>query len=343
MHVWQLFAAFERLQKSRLAQQNHVQKEDLARFALDAVDPVERLNIELHARECQKCRKKVEESQVFSASLQALRQSQLQITGKDRRSEVRYEVTEPAIITASRADDFEPFECSVMDVSEFGLHVRGPREMYRGTDVRVRVENAVAFGTIRYSRRVSEGAFDSGIEIEQVIIGSDSAQQRNRTRTATVTPSPPVPRQPVEILLVEDNPADVKLTLHALRKRNLSNQIEVARDGEEALDYLFCRGKFSQRSFEQAPRLVLLDLKLPKVDGLQVLRQLKTDARTKAIPVIVMTSSKEDRDLVESYQLGVNSYIQKPVDFDKFQQVVEQLELYWLVVNQAPPADAFKK
>lgn len=145
----------------------------------------------------------------------------------------------------------------------------------------------------------------------------------------------------VEILLVEDNPADVELTLHALRKEKLTNTIHVARDGEEALDFLFCRGAYDQRSFDSPPRLVVLDLKLPKVDGLQVLRQIKSDARTRAIAVAVLTSSKEDRDMVESYQLGVNSYIQKPVDFDQFRETIKQLGLYWLVVNQAPPVAAF--
>lgn len=133
----------------------------------------------------------------------------------------------------------------------------------------------------------------------------------------------------------------MELTLHALRKEKLTNTIHVARDGEEALDFLFCRGAYEQRSFEHAPRLVVLDLKLPKIDGLQVLRQIKADPRTRAIAVAILTSSKEDRDLVESYQLGVNSYIQKPVDFDQFRETVKQLGLYWLVVNEAPPASAF--
>jgi two-component system, response regulator len=147
----------------------------------------------------------------------------------------------------------------------------------------------------------------------------------------------------VEILLVEDNPKDVELTLHALRKENLCNHIHVARDGEEALDFLFCRGAYSNRSLDQPPRLVILDLKLPKVDGLEVLRAIKHDVHTQAIPVTVLTSSKEDRDLVESYKLGVNSYIQKPVDFNQFRETVKQLGLYWLVVNQRPPVSAFSK
>jgi two-component system, response regulator len=144
-----------------------------------------------------------------------------------------------------------------------------------------------------------------------------------------------------EILLVEDNPRDVELTLHALRKENLSNCIRVARDGEEALDCLFCRGTPSHKAFNKSPKLIVLDLKLPKIDGLEVLRAIKTDPRTQAIPVAILTSSKEDRDLVESYRLGVNSYIQKPVDFDQFKETVKQLGLYWLVVNQPPPSLSF--
>jgi CheY-like chemotaxis protein len=147
----------------------------------------------------------------------------------------------------------------------------------------------------------------------------------------------------VEILLVEDNPKDVELTLHALRKENLSNSIHVVRDGEEALDFLFCRGSYSDRSFDSPPKLVVLDLKLPKINGLEVLRSIKNDVRTRAIPVTILTSSNEDRDLVEGYKLGVNSYIQKPVDFNQFRDTVKQLGLYWLVVNQSPPSGAFSK
>jgi CheY-like chemotaxis protein len=145
-----------------------------------------------------------------------------------------------------------------------------------------------------------------------------------------------------DILLVEDKEADVKLTLHALRLNHLANRIHVARDGEEALDFLFCRGTYAERDERPQPHLVLLDLKLPKVDGLQVLREVKSDPRTKPLPVVILTSSKEERDLVASYQLGVNSYIQKPVDLDQFRETVKHLGLYWLVTNQPPPPNAFR-
>ncbi|OGQ82033.1 MAG: two-component system response regulator [Deltaproteobacteria bacterium RIFCSPLOWO2_12_FULL_60_19] len=140
----------------------------------------------------------------------------------------------------------------------------------------------------------------------------------------------------IEILLVEDNPNDVELTLHALSENRLSNHIEVVRDGEEALEFIFGTGAHSHRSMDHGPKVILLDLKLPKVDGLEVLRRLKSDLRTKTIPVVILTSSREERDIVESYKLGVNSYIVKPVDFEQFTEAVRNLGLYWLLLNQPP-------
>ena len=140
----------------------------------------------------------------------------------------------------------------------------------------------------------------------------------------------------VDILLVEDNPNDLELALRALKKHNLANNVIVARDGAEALDFIFGTGSYADRQIEKIPKVVLLDLKLPKVDGLEVLRRIKADERTKAIPVVVLTSSQEERDVVDSYKLGVNSYIVKPVDFDQFIDSVSKLGLYWLVCNKPP-------
>jgi two-component system response regulator len=143
--------------------------------------------------------------------------------------------------------------------------------------------------------------------------------------------------QPLEVLLVEDDPDDVELALHSLSEAHITNSIQVASDGEEALDYIYSRGAHAGR--DRPPlRLILLDLKLPKIDGLQVLRQIKADPLTKNIPVVIMTSSKEERDLVSGYQLGANSYIQKPVDFEQFQKIVRETGFYWLVVNRPPPS-----
>jgi len=143
----------------------------------------------------------------------------------------------------------------------------------------------------------------------------------------------------IEILLVEDNQDDMELALHALRKENMANNIQVARDGEEALEFMFCNGAHADRSFDNPPRLILLDLKLPKIDGLEVLKKLKEDPRTRAIPVVILTSSKEERDLVQGYGLGANSYIQKPVDFEQFRETVKNVGLYWLVINQPVPSN----
>jgi CheY-like chemotaxis protein len=140
----------------------------------------------------------------------------------------------------------------------------------------------------------------------------------------------------IEILLVEDNPYDAELALRSLKNNHLANRVIVVRDGEEALDFIFARGAFSDRRVEDIPRVILLDLKLPKVDGLEVLKAVKNDPRTRFIPVVVLTSSKEEKDIVESYQLGANSYIVKPVDFDKFIEAVNSLGLYWLLLNQSP-------
>lgn len=139
------------------------------------------------------------------------------------------------------------------------------------------------------------------------------------------------------ILLVEDNPDDQKLTVRALKKNNITNEIAIAEDGAQALDYLFGRGQFAGRDAGKPPALILLDLKLPKVDGLSVLAQLRADARTKMVPVVVLTSSAEEQDLVKSYQLGANSYVRKPVDFLEFVDAARQLGVYWLILNEQPP------
>jgi CheY-like chemotaxis protein len=140
----------------------------------------------------------------------------------------------------------------------------------------------------------------------------------------------------IEILYIEDNPNDIELTLHAFKKNHLANDILIARDGEEALDFLFGKERDGDGDLNHIPRVILLDLKLPKVDGLEVLKTVKTDPRTKAIPVVVLTSSREEKDIIESYRLGVNSYIVKPVDFEKFLEAVKTLGLYWLLINQPP-------
>ena len=144
----------------------------------------------------------------------------------------------------------------------------------------------------------------------------------------------------VEILLVEDSPTDLKLALRALKKANLANRIHIARDGAEAIEFIFCEGAFSDRKIEDGPKVILLDLKLPKVDGLDVLKRLKGDPRTMKIPVVVLTSSKEQSDVVKSYQLGVNSYIVKPVDFESFAKAVQDIGLYWLLLNHPPKLES---
>jgi CheY-like chemotaxis protein len=140
----------------------------------------------------------------------------------------------------------------------------------------------------------------------------------------------------IEILLVEDNQDDLDMTLRALRKANLANRIQIASDGVEALDFIFCQGVHSKRKIENGPKVILLDLKLPKIDGLEVVKRIKSDPRTKAIPVVMLTSSKEQKDVIESYRLGVNSYIVKPVNFEGFAAAVQELGMYWLLLNQAP-------
>jgi two-component system, response regulator len=142
----------------------------------------------------------------------------------------------------------------------------------------------------------------------------------------------------VDILMVEDNPNDEELTLHELRKYHLANRIHVVRDGQEALDYVFCTGRYANRQITDQPSVILLDIKLPYVDGLEVLRRVKQDERTRTVPVVMLTSSREERDLVESYRLGVNSYIVKPVDFDQFKESARTLGMYWLLLNRPPKA-----
>jgi CheY-like chemotaxis protein len=140
----------------------------------------------------------------------------------------------------------------------------------------------------------------------------------------------------IEILLVEDNPTDLELALRVFKKHRIANRIEIARDGEEALDFLFGEGAHAGRGGIQMPKVILLDLKLPKIGGIEVLRRIKSDPRTRSIPIVVLTSSREEKDLLESYQLGVNSYIVKPVDFDQFSDCLKDIGMYWLLSNASP-------
>lgn len=140
----------------------------------------------------------------------------------------------------------------------------------------------------------------------------------------------------VEILLVEDNPNDAELTIRALNKHNLGNNLVHVNDGAEALDFIFARGEYSGNKIENTPKVILLDIKMPKVDGLEVLKQIKSDDRTKKIPIVMMTSSKEEQDVIKSYSYGVNSYVVKPVEFEEFAKAVADLGLYWLITNQSP-------
>ncbi len=146
----------------------------------------------------------------------------------------------------------------------------------------------------------------------------------------------------VEILLVDDSPEDVELTTRALRRNKIVNDIQVAEDGAEALDFLFCRGAHGDRTFSNPPKLVLLDLKLPKVDGLGVLQAIRADERTKSIPVVILTSSKQQEDVIRGYKLGVNAFVQKPVDFEQFGEAIRQIGMFWMLINQAPPREVFE-
>ena len=140
----------------------------------------------------------------------------------------------------------------------------------------------------------------------------------------------------IEIILVEDNPYDVEMTLMALKQHNLANNVHVLHDGAEALDFIFCTGQYASRDKSCCPKVILLDLKLPKIDGIEILRRIRTDERTRMTPVVVLTSSNEERDKIDAYKLGVNSYIVKPVDFDQFIKAVEEIGLYWLLLNKPP-------
>ena len=150
------------------------------------------------------------------------------------------------------------------------------------------------------------------------------------------------PNRDIDILLVENDSSDAELTIHTLRKNNLANSIQVVEDGEEALDFLFCRSRYEDRSILDRPKVILLDLKLPKIEGLEVLRALKNDVATKAIPVVILTSSREPKDLLVGYRLGASAYVQKPVDFDQFRQTIREIGLFWILLNQAPPIEAFE-
>lgn len=300
MRIWELLAAFERQGGSAGAGGDHIHPAALERFALNHGDAEERSRIENHIGECKQCRDSLEESHQFAKRLQAVRTITPLPGEQDRRQDIRYEIIEPAVITVTRPPEFVPADGLVMEVSRSGLRLSVQRMLDKGSEVRVVLGQAVVFGKVQYSREREDSSFDIGIEIEQVVL----AGQRRKT---------------VYILLVEDNSGDARLTQTMLESVSVPYQLAVASDGAQALEKLL-------DTAHPRPDLVLLDLNLPKVSGFEVLRRIRSEPSLCTLSVAVLSGSTAPPDVKLARELGVETYLEKPQEFEHYMNLSSRIE-----------------
>jgi CheY-like chemotaxis protein len=293
----------------------HPEAEDLEQLALDKTLAEDRVKIELHLHECDACRESFEEARLVADRLKELLRTQ----GRhDQRKSVRYKVRESAIVTRCNPPDFVPLIGQVLDVSTTGLRLRIPSAIHRGAQVQVQVEKAVVFGTIRYCQEASRNAYDVGLAIDQVVTRPLTKPVESTDADARVERKKLRSKSPIEILLVEDNPADVKLVKFIFQSIEIPHNLTIVGDGAQAL------GRLLDPEIPK-PTVVLLDLNLPKLSGLEVLRRLRADRTAHTVNVVVFSSSTADADVRRTTALGIRAYLPKPDNITHYEDMRRSL------------------